>query len=228
MSRYTIKEQEMIRRIAVIYAVGVAGFTIPLTHGIFMKLTPLVLLLSLALLLSYDRDRSKGGQRNRVLFYLFVLTAGFLVEMWGVNTGLLFGSYLYGSGLGPKIAGTPPLIGLNWVLMIYLTSAIFTPLKRNLLNGIILPSLLMVGYDLILEQVAPMMDMWYWEHDQVPLQNYLMWGLLALLFHTLRHVMSVRDRNRMALPLFGVQALFFLSILLLNYPSRGQIIFPMN
>ena len=228
MSRYTIKEKEMIRRIAVIYAVGVAGFTIPLTHGIFMKLTPLVLLLSLALLLSYDRDRSKGGQHNRVLFYLFVLTAGFLVEMWGVNTGLLFGSYLYGSGLGPKIAGTPPLIGLNWVLMIYLTSAIFTPLKRNLLNGIILPSLLMVGYDLILEQVAPMMDMWYWEHDQVPLQNYLMWGLLALLFHTLRHVISVRDRNRMALPLFLVQALFFLSILLLNYPSRGHIIFPMN
>lgn len=216
MPRYTIKEKEMIRRIAVIYAVGVAGFSIPLTHGIFMFLTPLVLLLSLALLLCYDRDRSKGRQLSRMLFYLFVFTAGFLVEMWGVNTGALFGSYLYGSGLGPKIWGTPPLIGLNWVLMIYLTSAIFTPLKRNLLNGIILPSLLMVGYDLILEQVAPKMDMWSWQHDVVPLQNYLMWGLLALIFHTVRYAMRVRDRNRMALPLFVVQTLFFLSILLLN------------
>ena len=216
MLRYTIKEKEMIRRIAVIYAVGVAGFTIPLTHGIFMLLTPLVLLLSLALLLWCDHDRNKGGQLNRIVFYCFVFTAGFLIEMWGVNTGTLFGSYLYGSGLGPKIAGTPPLIGLNWVLMIYLTSSIFTPLQRNLLNGILWPSLVMVGYDLIMEQVAPKMNMWSWHNDVIPLQNYLMWGLLAVMFHTVRYIMKVRDRNRMALPLFVVQTLFFLLILLLN------------
>jgi len=228
MTQYTIKEKEMIRRIAVIYAVGVAGFSIPLTHGIFMKLTPLVLLLSLALLIWYDHRPQKLGQLRRMLFYLFVFIAGFLVEMWGVNTGALFGSYVYGSGLGPKIVGTPPLIGLNWVLMIYLTSAIFTPLKSNLLNGVILPSLLMVGYDLILEQVAPKMDMWSWQHNVVPLQNYLMWGLLALIFHTLRYVMKVRDHNRMALPLFVVQTLFFLSILLLNPAESGQNIFISN
>ena len=214
MHRYTIKEREMIRRIAVIYAVGVAGFIIPFTHRYFMLLTPLVLLLSLALLIWYDRDRRKGGQLNRILFYLFVFTAGFLVEMWGVKTGALFGSYLYGSGLGPKIYGTPPLIGLNWVLMIYLTSAIFTPQRRNLLNGIVWPSLLMVGYDLSIEQVEPKIDMWSWQIDMVPLKNFLMWGLLAVIFHTLRYRMKVRDRNVMALPLFVVQTLFFLLILL--------------
>lgn len=214
MPRYTVKEREMIRRIAVIYAVGVAGFIIPFTHRYFMLLTPLVLLLSLALLIWYDRDRRKGGQRNRIVSYLFVFTAGFLVEMWGVNTGALFGSYLYGSSLGPKIYGTPPLIGLNWVLMIYLTSAIFTPQRRNLLNGIVWPSLLMVGYDLIMEQVAPKMDMWSWQNDVVPLQNYLMWGVLAVIFHSVRYWMRVRDRNPMALPLFVVQTLFFLLILL--------------
>ncbi len=201
MPRYTVKEKEMIRRIAVIYAVGVAGFIIPFTHRYFMLLTPLVLLLSLALLIWYDRDRRKGGQLNRVVFYLFVFTPR-------------FGSYLYGSGLGPKICGTPPLIGLNWVLMIYLTSAIFTPRRRNLLNGIVWPSLLMVGYDLIMEQVAPKMDMWSWENEIVPLQNYLMWGVLAVTFHMVRHAMRVRDRNTMALPLFVVQTIFFLLILL--------------
>ena len=214
MPRYTVKEREMIRRIAVIYAVGVAGFIIPFTHRYFMLLTPLVLLLSLALLIWYDRDRRKGGQLNRIVFYLFVFTAGFLVEMWGVNTGALFGSYLYGSSLGPKIYGTPPLIGLNWVLMIYLTSAIFTTQRRNMLNGIVWPSLLMVGYDLIMEQVAPKMDMWSWQNEIVPLQNYLMWGVLAVTFHTVRHAMRVRDRNTMALPLFVVQTLFFLLIML--------------
>ena len=216
MTKYTSKEKEMARRIVVIYAVGIAGFSIPLTHRIFMQLTPLVLLLSLFLLVWYDRDRSKGRQLNRIFFYLLVFTAGFLIEMWGVNTGALFGSYLYGEGLGPKIAGTPPLIGLNWVLMIYLTSAIFTPLRRNLLNGILWPSLLMVGYDLVMEQAAPRMDMWSWQYGVVPLQNYLMWGLLSLIFHTIRYAMKVYDHNRMALPLFVVQAVFFLLILLLN------------
>lgn len=100
--------------------------------------------------------------------------------------------------------------------MIYLTSAIFAPLRRNLLNGILWPSLLMVGYDLIMEQVAPKMDMWSWQNDVIPLRNYLMWGLLAIVFHTLRYAMKVSDRNRMALPLFIVQTLFFLLILLLN------------
>ena len=209
-----MNEKEMIRRLAVIYAVGVVGFTIPFTHGYFIKLTPLMLLFSFVLLLWHDQDRRKEKQLKRIFYYSFVFIIGFLVEMWGVNTGLLFGSYLYGSGLGPKILGTPPLIGLNWVLMIYLTSAIFTPLRRNVVNGIVWPSLLMVAFDLIMEQVAPKMDMWSWKHDLVPLQNYLMWGVLAVIFHTLRYRMRVRDRNPMALPLFVVQTLFFLLILL--------------
>ena len=216
MTRYKARDREMIRRIVIIYAVGVIGFTIPFTHGLFMMLTPLVLLLSLALLYWYDHDRRKGRQGKRILFYAFVFVASFLVEMWGVNSGVVFGSYLYGSGLGVKIAGTPLMIGLNWVLMIYLTSAIFTSLHRNVLNGILFPSLLMVGYDLILEQVAPKMDMWSWANDRIPLQNYLMWGVLSLLFHTVRYLLIIGDRNRMALPVYLVQLLFFLLIFLLN------------
>ncbi|MDD4632333.1 MAG: carotenoid biosynthesis protein [Proteiniphilum sp.] len=216
MTKYTLKEKNMVRRIVVIYGVGVVGFSIPLTHGAFMLLTPLVLLLSFLLLIWYDSGRQSGGQLKRIVFYTFVFTAGFMVEMWGVNTGALFGSYLYGSGLGPRIAGTPPFIGLSWVLMIYLTSAIFTPMQCNLLDGIVWPSLMMVGYDLVMEHVAPKMDMWSWQEDVIPIQNYLMWGLLAVIFHTIRYMMKVSDRNPMALPLFIVQTLFFLFILLIN------------
>src|SRR5690554_1303231 len=100
----------MIRSIAVIYAVGVVGFVLPLTHGIFIRLTPLMIIFSLAILYFYNRDRSSKKQNNRLFFYLFVFIAGFLVELWGVNTGIVFGDYTYGVGLGPKIAGTPPII----------------------------------------------------------------------------------------------------------------------
>lgn len=62
MTKYTLKEKNMVRRIVVIYGVGVVGFSIPpLTHGAFMLLTPLVLLLSFLLLIWYDSGRRSGG-----------------------------------------------------------------------------------------------------------------------------------------------------------------------
>lgn len=210
-----VSNNRMIRSIAVIYAVGVVGFVLPITHSIFIRLTPLIIIFSLAVLHFYKSDLGNEKQQKRLFFYSFVLTAGFLVELWGVNTGIVFGEYTYGVGLGPKIAGTPPIIGLNWVLMIYLTSAIFSPLKRHVFNGVVLPSLLMVGYDIIMEHVAPKMEMWSWKNDLIPLQNYLMWGVLALFFHSIRYVLKIRDRNTMALPIFVVQTIFFLLILIL-------------
>ena len=206
----------MIRTIAVIFAVGIIGFSIPLTQNIFLHLTPLILLLSLILLFNYDIYNTSESQKKRIIFYSIVFAVGFLVEMWGVNTGDLFGRYCYGSGLGFKIEGTPLLIGLNWVIMVYLTSAIFSALRPNLLNNVVLPSLLMVAYDIILEQAAPKMDMWSWQDQVVPLQNFVMWGILALIFHALRYLMKVTDKNRMALPLFTIMLLFFIFVFLLN------------
>lgn len=207
---------KMIHRIAVIYAVGLVGFSIPFTHGVFIKLTPLLLVFSFVFLLYYSRDLRRKNRFKILYFYSFVFIAGFLVEMWGVNTGMLFGNYLYGSGLGPKIGGAPPIIGLNWVLMIYMTSAIFSPLKRNVFNGVVWPSLLMMGYDIILEQVAPTIDMWSWKNDLIPMQNYMMWFILALFFHSVRYALRLRDRNPMALPLFLIQTVFFLLLMLIN------------
>lgn len=208
--------RKMTHNLAVIYAVGVVGFSISFTRYIFIRFTPLLLLFSIALLLWYDGGIRKEKQLKRIGYYSFVFIVGFLVEVWGVNSGLLFGNYIYGNGLGPKILGTPPIIGLNWVLMIYLTSAIFTTMKRNILNGILWPSLLMVGYDFIMEHVAPIMDMWSWKNDLIPLKNYIMWGVLALIFHSIRYVMNVRDHNHLALTLFIVQIIFFLLILFIS------------
>lgn len=216
MVKYNPSEIKMIRTIAVIFTVGIIGFSIPLTQNIFLHLTPLILSLSLILLYNYDIYNTSKSQKKRIIFYSIVFAVGFLVEMWGVNTGDLFGSYHYGSGLGFKIEGTPLLIGLNWVIMVYLTSAIFSSLRRNPLNNVVFPSLLMVGYDIILEQAAPKMDMWSWQDQVVPLQNFVMWGILAVIFHALRYLMKVTDKNRIALPLFTIMLLFFIFVFLLN------------
>lgn len=145
-----------IRNIIIFYVVGVIGFSIKYTYGLFIYLTPIVLLMSLGLLFYYDRNNIT---KKKILFYIFIYISSLLVEMFGVNTGILFGEYKYGIGLGIKVVDTPILIGINWVLMIYITSSIFTKLRPNFLSQVIIPSGLMISYDIIMERAAPKMDM---------------------------------------------------------------------
>ena len=193
------------------YIVGAFILSQPEKRALYAGMTPLVLLSSMLFLTVYDRSADRP---KLLLFTLIVALTSFGVEVWGVATGYVFGSYAYGNELGMKVANTPLLIGLNWILLVYMSGAIVNDLPRNQIYGIILPSALMIGYDIVMEQVASSMDMWSWEGDIIPLQNYLVWGIIALLFHTLRYVMKITIRNRMAGLLFVVQVVFFAIILM--------------
>lgn len=210
---FSEKDWFFIRNIIIFYAIGIIGFSIKYTYSIFIHLTPVVLLMSLALLFYYDRNNITT---KKILFYVFIYISSLFVEMYGVNTGILFGDYTYGKGLGIKIIETPILIGINWVLMIYITSSIFTKLKPNFLSQVIIPSSLMIGYDIIMERAAPKIDMWSWANDTIPLQNFLMWGGLAVLFHSIRYILKIEIKNKMATPIFIAQVLLFIFIILIK------------
>ncbi len=197
----------------IFYAVGVVGFSLSFTRSIFISLTPFILLLSLFFVAFYHKGRNHN---YTMVFYLFVFLASFLIEVWGVHSGVIFGNYAYGKGLGIKIAETPLLIGVNWVLLVYLSAVVFSALRRSVWSWIVLPSALMLMYDVVMEQVASKMDMWSWQGDIIPLQNYLMWAVLAIFFHSVRYKLKIEAINKMALPLFGVQMLFFILILIIN------------
>lgn len=210
---FSEKDWFFIKNIIVFYVIGIIGFSIKYTYSIFIHLTPVVLLMSLALLFYYDR---KNITTKTILFYVFIYISSLFIEMYGVNTGILFGDYTYGKGLGVKIIETPILIGINWVLMIYITSSIFTKLKPNFLSQVIIPSSLMISYDIIMERAAPKIDMWSWANDIIPLQNFLMWGGLAILFHSIRYILKIEINNKMATPIFIAQVLLFVFIILLK------------
>ncbi|MBP6429758.1 MAG: carotenoid biosynthesis protein [Bacteroidales bacterium] len=210
---FSEKDWFFIKNIIVFYVIGIIGFSIKYTYSIFIHLTPVVLLMSLALLFYYDR---KNITTKKILFYVFIYISSLFIEMYGVNTGILFGDYTYGKGLGVKIIETPILIGINWVLMIYITSSIFTKLKPNFLSQVIIPSSLMISYDIIMERAAPKIDMWSWANDIIPLQNFLMWGGLAILFHSIRYILKIEINNKMATPIFIAQVLLFVFIILLK------------
>lgn len=194
------------------YTYGAFGLTQGETRELYTSLTPLVLLSSLFILCIYDRSPK---HIKALIYILSVVIVSFSVEFLGVATGVIFGEYGYGTSLGPKIAGTPLLIGINWIFLVYATAAIQAPLGRGVITTIVIPTLLMLGYDAIMEQVAPMMQMWSWEGGSVPLQNYLVWGALAGLFHTVKYWLRIDFRNRIAPFIFFIQILFFSIILAL-------------
>ncbi|MCU0457839.1 MAG: carotenoid biosynthesis protein [Bacteroidales bacterium] len=201
-----------------VYGVGLAGMLLPFSRELFKSITPLNLIFA-TLFLFWGR-----WPAGRVIVTgLFIAVASFFIEAAGVNTGKIFGTYVYGRTLGPALLNTPIIIGLNWFLLIYCTNVISrriwdrmpvkaggreTPWTKSLFI-IITGSLLMVLYDIILEPAATRLDMWSWECGIIPLKNYLAWFIFSAVFHTVVRVWGEEKPNDRALPLFAVQIGFF-------------------
>ena len=191
------------------YAIGVTAIYIPFTAGLFISLTPLALLLSFTLLMLFH----KNFDLKTIGTFSLIFVAGYFVEVFGVNTGLIFGNYKYGETLGIKPLETPLIMGLNWILMIYLTASIIEKYKIPVLLKILVSSTIMVGYDLVLEQVAPKMDMWSWQNSSVPLQNYIAWFTIAVIFHGLLKISKIETENKLSVAILICQILFFVALL---------------
>jgi putative membrane protein len=204
--RNKLPVREVRKFIIIFYVVGILGFLIPYSRDFFTEITPLALLLAAYLLGIYHNNWNK----KTVLCFALIYLLGFSVEAAGVNTGLIFGHYTYGSGLGIKLLNTPLLIGLNWLFLTYTTLAIVEKFKIKAAFSIMLAPLLMLAYDFILEMVAPAMDMWSWDHASIPLKNYIAWYLLGLAFTGLLKAFKIRTQNPLALVLFVCQFAFFI------------------
>ena len=206
-----IREERKAKLLLIVFfTVGITGFTLPVTSDFFIHLTPLALLLSaLALALFHRTVRGK----NILISFFLIFVTGFIVEVAGVKSGLIFGNYSYGRGLGIKLLETPLLIGLNWLFLVYCTVIITDTLRVNNILKLLSASLLMVFYDLILEQMAPLLDMWSFEGDPAPVRNYISWFILSLLFHILIRIFGIKWENHIAAFVFFLQLVFFMILL---------------
>ena len=192
------------------YSVGVAGLGASLTQRIFIDLIPFALSISFVAVLLFHESGYNANFRF-ALFAIFLVS--YFVEVAGVNTHLVFGNYSYGNGLGFKVFGTPLMIGVNWVMLVYCSASIFERMKLPVSVQIILASVLMVVYDIVLEHVAYFLDLWSWKENKIPLQNYMVWFVLALIFQTLIKWQKVKTVNPLAPAIFICQLLFFVAIL---------------
>ena len=143
----------------------------------FLQTTPINLFFTLVLLFA----NLKNPDRRMGWAAILAFTLGMLVEILGVNYGLIFGTYSYGENLGVKVLGVPVLIGANWVMLSFITGAMGDALfKNNKISAAISGAVLMGLIDLVIAPVAPIVDSSPFSEHVAPLSNYVGWFLVAL------------------------------------------------
>jgi putative membrane protein len=189
------------------FTVGLVGFLYAPYIDLFKTLVPYHLLLMLLLMIISQPSKNEYFW----LFFLLIYIAGFMIELIGTRTGLIFGKYSYGSTLGIKLIGTPLMIGVNWILVIYSAGMLLSALRiRNFYLFLLLGASLVTLLDYLIEPVAIKFDYWSWDSAVIPLKNYLAWFAFSALLMGLFYKMYFRKQNAAAVTYFVVQFIFFL------------------
>lgn len=204
---------EIRKFIWIFYAVGILGIGIPFTREFFKALIPVNFMIAFGILLITD----KSDMRKLIPYSILVFVGTFVVEAVGVNTGHIFGDYVYGKSLGPKLFNTPIVIGWNWLMLLYCGTIIVSGLTKNRYFISFLTAALMVVYDFILERPAGYMDMWVWDNGFIPIQNFLAWFGISWILAGVMQLFRIRLSNPVAPTLFGVQMLFFVFLNVVFY-----------
>ena len=212
--KFSLTDYREVRKFFIIfYVVGTIGMVLPLTQALFIRLIPYSLLLNLAYLGYFHADKKS---LKTVLAFIGIAVLSFFIEMICVESGLIFGTYAYGEGLGLKWHDTPLIIGVNWVILVYCSSAILEQYTHwKSVVKILAASALMLLYDVVLEIAAPKMDMWVFNHEEVPIANYVAWFVIAALFHTVIKLLKIKIKNPLALTIFACQFVFFILLAML-------------
>ena len=198
--------------IIIYYIVGLIGLSIPYSRNLFIYIIPFAILINLFFILYFN----KNWGFKFVIYSISLCILGFIAELIGVNTGLIFGNYTYNNSvLGIKIMNTPLIIGFNWFILIYCTFILINKLKYPVIIRILIGGLIMLIFDLILEPVAIKLSMWNWITDKIPLQNYVAWFLLSCGFIGLLYTARADIKNVISIHLLLVQFIFFLGLNLL-------------
>lgn len=197
--------RKLIIFIGIFYLVGIIGIAVSPYPSFFVGLSFFHLLLSFGILLL-------GRKKYSAPFWLFILLSfliGMVVEWIGVNTGLLFGTYSYGSVLGPKVFGVPLIIGVNWAMLSIVSAALLAALRLHFWLEVFASALLMVFLDFLMEPVAMKLGYWSWKDGVIPTYNYVCWLFTAFVIQILYRKWKLNEANNVAVALFIYMTLFF-------------------
>ena len=198
-----IDRRHAVAAVLVLHLVGLVALATPLAPWV-LPLTPLNLVLTaLAMIVFSELDR------RTVALALLLGSLGYFVEVLGVHTGRVFGTYAYGDVLGLKVANVPLLIGLNWSMLVFALGVPLARLQWPVWLKVLAGSTAMVALDVLIEPVAMHLGFWNWEGGVIPVQNYVAWGAVSAVFFALYFLVPVRRENPVAQGVIAAQVLFF-------------------
>ena len=218
-------ERGLGRFIVFAFASGALAHTLPAVLPV-TKVTTDGLLLVINGLIIYSLYR-----RHRDTRLLIWLTAAycftFAAEAVGVATGALFGEYAYGATMWWQWLGVPFVIALNWCVLTLAANELAvrswealkvnTEVTRSTAQSnteafvmAALASVILALYDVTIEPVAVALDYWQWGEGEIPLQNYMMWAIVAFVISLPLQLLRIRFRSPLLLVYLFAQLFFFL------------------
>ena len=193
--------------IGIIWLFHICGM-IGISYGnkeFFLAFTPINLFISFVLLF-INQVQLEKSELNAALIIFFI---GMISEILGVNYGLIFGDYVYLDNLGFKVLGVPVLIGINWIILTFITGSMSSYIIKNKYIAVLTGAILMILLDLIIEPVAPLLGFWIFDLPTVPLQNYIGWFVIGLTTQYIYHFNIERKEYSFSINLLLVNAIFF-------------------
>ncbi|UKN03613.1 carotenoid biosynthesis protein [Paracrocinitomix mangrovi] len=164
------------------------------------------ILLSAILVFVSEKDLKKA-----FIPFIIIFISGFVIELIGVQTGYLFGDYVYHSSMGPQLFGTPLIIGATWYAVVAGASSLAVLVKGSMLARSVLAGMLSTLMDVLIEQVAVKYGFWQWDQGQIPFFNYVCWFAFATAFSYLYLNVSASG-NKIGRYLFFIWIVFFTTL----------------
>ncbi|MCA2004179.1 MAG: carotenoid biosynthesis protein [Ignavibacterium sp.] len=193
--------------IYLIYFVGIAGHLISPLLAYMKLLTPIALFITGGIVLF---STLKNSNTYLLVWLIITYITTFILEVIGVKTGLIFGSYSYGNTLGLKIFDVPLIIGFNWTMIILGVILLSEKFFTNKILITLSASLIATIFDYFMEPSAIKLEYWNWTDIMIPLQNYLAWFLISFVFAALYLRLRIKIETDLPIKFFLTQFIFFL------------------
>jgi putative membrane protein len=189
-----------------VYVSGSIGFV--MNPAFFSPFTPYTLLFTCFVFLIHI----PAADKKFLLAFFSIAFLGFIIEVIGVKTGLIFGKYSYGDGLGLKLLEVPLIISINWAMLICAGIRIVSSFFANKITVLVVAALLVTLIDLLIEQVAPKLDFWQFESGLPGIHNYLGWIGVAFFISYFFYPILIKSNRTVSLIILILQIIFFSSL----------------
>lgn len=176
-----------LRYLPVVAIVGLQ-MPYPLMHGHARNVLTVVTVVVFALV-SLGYALAYRGLAYAVILLAVAGAGGFAIEVFGVRTGVPFGSYRYDAGLGPKVLGVPVVIGAAWLMMAHPCVVVAEQIASTTPARIATTAVGLAGWDVFLDPQMVDAGHWHWRDpsphlpgvDRIPLSNLGGWLFVALI-----------------------------------------------